>query len=537
MRQILLLFIGIACVQLGLAQSKTDASFYSKNNFSFVNAPYLLISKTEISNKQYLTFINWVYKNKGLDAYKKVLPDTTVWRTKMSFNEPFVEYYFRHPAYADFPVVGISWYKAQAYCQWLAEQLMESPEFKMSSLEKIAVRLPSEIEWMKAARGGLSEQAIYPWPGQSIRMNNCKKKDQGKIMLNIAIADHSISPEDGSLFNGGFITTPVESYWPNQIGLYNICGNVSEWIEDKNKAKGGSWMSNAYNARINIAPEGLPDSAASSGVGFRPVMEIIRYKNPTINKAPMLTSKWIDQQVTYAGDSLYAAISETTNYFYKLYLIETRQLKDSIQNSNWHNFTRYHYYQQYGENKLFDNYPVVNITYEAAQHFCAWLTQKYHQDPNRKFKEVVFKLPNESEWEYMTSNGKVGMNTYPWGGPYCRNSRGCYLANFCPLEEDYLFRDSMGRHYYRYPNGDSTISRMADGTEFATPVNSYFPNDFGLYNCSGNVAEMIEQKGVSKGGSWNSSQYYISIRARETYDTPAANLGFRFVMLVKQKWP
>jgi len=536
MRQFLLFMIGIAFYNQGLTQSKTDQAFFNKHNFSYVTAPFLLISKTEISNGQYLKFINWVFKNKGLDAYKKVLPDTTVWRSRFSYNEPFVEYYFRHPAYADFPVVGISWYKAQAFCQWMAEQLMESPEFKASSFAKIAVRLPSEKEWMKAARGGLPETAVYPWQGNSIRMQNCKKKDQGKIMLNVAIANHAMSPFDSPFYNGGFVTTPVESYWPNQIGLYNICGNVSEWIEEKNKAKGGSWMSNAYNARIDISAESHADSTASSGLGFRPVMEIITYKNSPAKKAPVLTSKWIDQQVTYAGDSLYAAISETTNYLYHLYIVETGQLKDSIQNNKWQNYSRYAYYTQYGQHPFFANYPVVNITYEAAQHFCAWLTQKYHQDPNRKFKEVVFKLPNESEWEYMASNGYPSKNNYPWGGPYCRNSRGCYLANFCPLEEDYLFRDSLGQHYYRYPNGDSTISRVADGTEFATPINSYFPNDFGLYNCAGNVAEMIEQKGVSKGGSWSSSQNYISIKARETYTNCDANLGFRFVMQVKKKW-
>ena len=262
-------------------QNKESKSFLAKQDFLQVSDGPLYMHQSEISNRQYHEFLNWKLKNEGLAAYHLMFPDTTVWKDKLTYSEPLINHYFQHPAFLDFPVVGVSWQQAVAWCNWKADRLMESAQFKKSGLKEIRLRLPSEKEWMAAARGGLPETTIYPWPGNSVRMVEGKKRDIGKCLLNITIDSIANSNYAGNLPDPGFITTHVASYWPNNIGLYNICGNVAEWIQEKNMAKGGSWNSRANNARIDAAPETVPDSGSSSTIGFRPVLEIVSYKNGT----------------------------------------------------------------------------------------------------------------------------------------------------------------------------------------------------------------------------------------------------------------
>jgi formylglycine-generating enzyme required for sulfatase activity len=535
MRQILLFIISGIFIQSVFGQDKQTAKYLSKMDFLPIKGNYLFIQSNEVSNLQYSEFIFWLNKFASAKTASIMHPDTLVWRSSWAFNEPYVKYYYQHVAYHDYPVVGISYFQAVYYCNWMAQRIMGTPEFKGSNIEKIKIRLPSEEEWMLAARGGLPETAIYPWEGNTIRWENGKKKDLGKIRLNVKRDKGDACGIASQLNDAGFITTPVDSYWPNGFGLYNMCGNVAELIEEKNKAKGGSWNSFPYNARIDVVQATFGDSISTSTIGFRPLLEIVSFKNNPKIKPLNLNAKAIEKQIKLFNDSMGVAIYETTNELYNLYLTETKNLADSVHSFNWIKYSRYQYLLNYNQFTGYNQFPVVNISYESTVHFCEWLTKKYNQLEHRTYKEVVFKLPTEQEWE-LAAEGNRKYAPYPWGGPYTRNSIGNYLANFNPLEEEYLYKDSSNRYYFNYPNGDSTISRGCDGDIFTARTDSYFPNSFGLYNCSGNVAEMIEQKGVSKGGSWTSSQNYIQIRARETYENPDANLGFRFVMLVKKKW-
>lgn len=515
-------------------QSKKAESFLKDQGFLPVTEDYLYCFETEISNRQYREFLDWTLKNKGKETYFRMYPDTTVWRDKLSYNEPFVLFYFQHPAYLDYPLVGISWEQARAYCLWKAERIMESKAFKNSPIEKIIVRLPSEQEWMKAARGTLPVDAVYPWPGDKIRWMDGNKKDQGKIRLNCKRATGDVGGYFDSPNASGLITTPVSSYWPNTTGLYNMSGNVAEWVEEKNKAKGGGWNSLPYNCRIDIAPESAEGKISISTIGFRPVLEIVSYKTDP-KKAPYtLTPKTLEKRVKMINDTLGAAMYETSNQLYNLFLNETKNLTDSVQGYQWSEYSRYEYFAHYHQNPLFSEYPVVNISHESARHFCEWLTARYNQSGNRTYKQVVFRLPTNAEWELAAGSG-TGNQSYPWAGPYFLNSKGCYMANFNPMEEEYLCRDSSGNTIYNYPGDHSEISRGADGCVYTAPVNSYYPNKSGLFNCAGNVAEMISEKGISKGGSWNSPQPMICIGANETYSGPYAGLGFRFVMVVKEK--
>lgn len=530
MRKHLLLIFILCPLNTILHAGISGEQYLNKIGFKKIQAPVLFMKSTEITNGEYLEFIDWTFKQKGIMAVHPILPDTGVWRSNINFNEPYVKYYFRHPAYRHYPVVGISYYQARAYCEWMADRIRESVQFRESDIDDIIIRLPSEKEWMLAARGGLPSTAIYPWDGEGIRMINGKKKDYGKVRLNVRL-DGEWNLID---FNtGGYITTPVESYWPNQLGLFNMAGNVAEWLEEPNKAKGGDWNHMPYNARIDILPISVKDSSSEAFIGFRPLLEIVALKDPLKSKPLKVNAAYIEKLMVKIDDSLYAAKTETTNALYREYMREMNLKMDQTDNDGWLQYTRYTYYLQYSSHSMFANYPAVNISYESAVNFCHWLTLKYKMLPGRKFKNVEFRLPEIHEWELAASGGRMGY-PYPWNGPYTRNSRGNYLANYNPMEEQYLYKTSDKNFYYRYPEKDSTISRGVDGAYFTCPVNSYFPNAAGLYQCAGNVAEMTATKGISKGGSWTSVSYYLQISSYQVYESSDANLGFRIFMQVKQ---
>lgn len=146
-----------------------------------------------------------------------VYPDTLAWVHDFtySFNEPMTENYFWHPAYDDYPVVGVTWQQCNAFNVWRT-MLMNTWLESMGEAFVNRFRLPTESEWEYAARGGL-DLAAYPWGHPYIRNR------QGCFLGNF-------KPLNGNYTDdGGFHTVPVDSYSPNDYGLYNMAGNVSEW--------------------------------------------------------------------------------------------------------------------------------------------------------------------------------------------------------------------------------------------------------------------------------------------------------------------
>ncbi|MEM1357649.1 MAG: SUMF1/EgtB/PvdO family nonheme iron enzyme, partial [Bacteroidota bacterium] len=184
-------------------------------------------------------------------------------------------------------------------------------------------------------------------------------------------------------------------------------------------------------------------------------------------------------------------------------------------------------------------HPVVNISHRAAELYALWLTQVYNQDEKRKDgKNVRFRLPTKEESAYAARAGKAHA-PYPWGGPYYRNLKGCYLANFNTL----LREPEAG---LGYSGGVKTPAKSAeleaeldrkrkvnncdDGGWLTVPVDSYFPNDFGLYNMSGNAAEMTLVEGETTGGSWMDGSYEMQIGVVTNRNLPDPSTGFRLVM-------
>jgi Uncharacterized conserved protein len=144
-----------------------------------------------------------------------VYPDTTCWVNdfRNSYNEPYMKLYFSHPSYNDYPVVGVSWEQANAFCAWRTNYLLAGLRGAARYLQRY--RLPTEVEWEFAARG--KEDNAYPWKGKDT------KSDEGCYYANY-------KPGRGNYTkDGNLISTKVGSYSPNSNGLYDMAGNVSEW--------------------------------------------------------------------------------------------------------------------------------------------------------------------------------------------------------------------------------------------------------------------------------------------------------------------
>ncbi len=221
-----------------------------------------------------------------------VYPDTLCWIRDyaFSYNEPFALRYFSHPSYNDYPVVGITWQQANAFCKWRTK-LMENARKANVGHE---YRLPTELEWEYAARGGI-QAGLYPWGGPYTT------ESTGCYLANF-------KPQRGRYeLDGGVRTLPVASYHPNDYGLYDMAGNVAEWtlnafdentysfyhdmmptfdynalendadVLKRKVIRGGSWKDIAYYLQCGTRTFEYQDSARSY-IGFRCVRSYVGTK-------------------------------------------------------------------------------------------------------------------------------------------------------------------------------------------------------------------------------------------------------------------
>jgi gliding motility-associated lipoprotein GldK len=165
-----------------------------------------------------------------------VYPDSLCWVRDFaySYNEPMAKKYYGHPAFGNYPVVGVSWKQATAFCEWRTLYLNTFLESKKRTAES-DFRLPNEAQWEYAARGGRT-QSPYPWGGPYLR------NKKGCLLANFKPGRGNY-PEDG-----GFYTVRADAYWPNDFGLYNMAGNVSEWTSSL-------YYEGGYNFQHDMNPD------------------------------------------------------------------------------------------------------------------------------------------------------------------------------------------------------------------------------------------------------------------------------------------
>lgn len=238
----------------------------------------------------------------------------------------------------------------------------------------------------------------------------------------------------------------------------------------------------------------------------------------TLGKAEL---KEIDKSLAKINDRLFASKYEVSNKLYSTFLNALKSSANAkgisaaeIDTLRWRDPSFYNepYVQYYHTHPAYHNYPVVNISYEGASLFCEWLTAQYNANPKREIKKIRFRLPSEKEWIQAAQAGDSSA-VYPWKGQEIRNKKGQILANF-----------------KRDLKGELLVNGKHEGFgDVTAPVSSYSENNYGLYNTSGNVAEMINQKGVAKGGSWKDIAENLKVHAKYNYNGGAQPfIGFRY---------
>ena len=233
-----LIFIEGGTFVMGSTQERVIQDW--DNNPRKVTVPSFYMDETEVSNLDYLEYLYWLNRVFGEDypeIYRDALPDSLAWRQQLAYNEPLVETYFRHPSYHNYPVVGVNWEQAKAFCVWRTNMFNSYLSSKgQAGLNDF--RLPTEAEWEYAALGLIGntlynrvvERREYPWNGSGVRTD--ERKYYGSFVANFKRGNGDYMGVAGNLNDGAALPAPVISYWPNDYGLYNMAGNVSEWTED-----------------------------------------------------------------------------------------------------------------------------------------------------------------------------------------------------------------------------------------------------------------------------------------------------------------
>ncbi len=245
------------------------------------------MDETEVSNQDYREFVYWTQRVYPGDREKiqSIMPDTLQWREALAMNDPYIQNYFRHPAYSDYPVVGVSWVQANTYCSWRTDRVNEQILVNKGILKQDpaqngqsifttdtylagmyqgtagkqpqanrdgtarnvkwedgillpSYRLPTEAEWEYAALGLigntenelLTDRKMYPWNGTYLREDS--KKNKGRMKANFTRGRGDLMGMAGALNDNADIAAPVTSYQPNDYGLYCMSGNVNEWVYD-----------------------------------------------------------------------------------------------------------------------------------------------------------------------------------------------------------------------------------------------------------------------------------------------------------------
>ncbi|MBD8489569.1 gliding motility lipoprotein GldJ [Echinicola sp. CAU 1574] len=240
-----------------LGTQEQDVMAFRDNVERTVTVASFYMDETEVTNVDYKEFLFNMRSRVSADSIRKLEPREDVWKEALSYNDVYSTYYFRHPGFNFYPVAGVTWNQANAYATWRTiyvnelyrkENELDSTMSKNMLIERGVVlpnyRLPNEAEWEYAAKAMIGTQyldenqengRIYPWDGRGVRnpYDVKRKSRQGDYLSNFKRGRGDYAGIAGGISNDGeIIPANVYEFPPNDFGLYNMSGNMNEWVED-----------------------------------------------------------------------------------------------------------------------------------------------------------------------------------------------------------------------------------------------------------------------------------------------------------------
>lgn len=606
-----------------MGRGEQDVTYEWNNTPRRVTVSSFYMDQFEVTNFNWLEYLYWTRRTYAEFpmVYKNALPDTNCWRSPLAFNEPYVEYYLRHPAYQNYPVVGVSWNQANDFCKWRTDRVNEfiliregvltmnpdqsgepfttdtymadqyhpgeDKEQKLIDLDpkqgwsgkradlgqRIVrmedgillprYRLPTEAEWEfayygligsmtnEADPGVIENRRTYPWTGHWVRQDD--EQFQGDIRANFVRGQGDYMGVAGALNDAADITAPVDSYWPNDYGLYHMAGNVSEWVMDVYRPLSHEdfdefrpFRGNVFTTKV-LGNDGAIDEKTNQVIydvyGIKEYLhefERVRFQRISAQDhvQGMTERDSLDSTGLYRGMSMNVKSRNDIDYYNsppeQVYLSKNKS-KDSMELELLKELNR-----------------VVDMAIDAAN-------QQFYMEASEIIQTNIFDGLFEGVDPRFIRTDNLG-NEYPLEIiPILRKGISDYIVNTPGnlkwrqvTNEENIDRTNYKNSDYRdYIDGDFESSKFFGDDQRKSDINSgirdeslvMYQNDHEAYDLVGNSIRPNDRTGwpttmvsdksrVYKGGSWKDRAYWIvgSNRRFLDEDQSSCTIGFRCAM-------